>query len=216
MRNIASTAAVLTAALTLVAAARCAHAPTGTSASGTTASNAATSKKVSPADEAFFRAAYSDARAELSIGHMAQQKGTTSHVKQLGQKLVSDSTRQLTHLKNLASKNGITLPTALETRNEASVSHLSHVTGQIFDRDFLTHVRQREQAVLSDLQREDKVGTNPGVRSYAANELATVRSQIDAARRVGVTAPQKGVAEPQKAPPKSGTTAPQPTPKGGR
>jgi putative membrane protein len=202
MRNIRSAAAGLFVAVSIAAVSGCARTSTrgGTSSAPTTGATEAQAgpNKISATDEKFFRDAYSDARAELVIGQMAERKGTTPQVKDLGRKLVTDSTRQQGDLKNLASKNHISLLTSLEARDQAAVSHLRKATGQTFDRDFLTHVRLREQAVLNDMQQENKAGTNPELKSYASTELSTVRAQVDQARSIGVAAPQKGVTAPQK------------------
>jgi putative membrane protein len=148
-------------------------------------------ERVSSTDARFFRDAYSDASAELTIGRMAEHKGTTPEVRQLGRKLAVDSTRQLTDLRDIAAANRLGLPTALEPKDADAVSHLSAVTGRTFDRDFLVHVRLREQAVLPALKREDEHGRNADLREYAGSELPTVRAQIDRARAVGVTSRQK-------------------------
>jgi putative membrane protein len=147
--------------------------------------------RVASTDAKFFREAYSDASAQLTLGRMAEQKGGTAEIRQLGRKLAGDSTRQLTDLRDIAAENHLALPTALEPRDADAVSHLSAVTGRAFDRDFLAHVRLREQAVLPELKREDEHGKNPDLREYAGSEMSTVRAQVNRARAVGVTAPQK-------------------------
>jgi putative membrane protein len=155
-----------------------------------------TAKKLSPADDAFFRRAYSDASAGLTIGQMAQHKGTSAHVKQIGQKLVSDSMRQLKDLNDFAASNGVSLPTMLEAGDQAAVSRLSVASGRTFDRDFLTHVGQRDQSLLSALRGEQRSGGNAGLKAYAGREVNVVRAQADQAR--GAMAPQRGVTAPQR------------------
>lgn len=155
-------------------------------------------KKLSSADHQFFRNAYSDATAEAAIGEMAARKGTSPQIQQLGQKLAADSSRQLSDLKSVAQKNGITLPTGMEKSDQREVSRLSNLQGTAFDHAFLSHVRSREQRVLGEMQREAKAGKNADLKSYANGEVAVVRGHVDEARNIGVTAPQPPATKQQR------------------
>jgi predicted outer membrane protein len=206
MRGIQRAAAALLVGTSLLAAGACTHTTTIPSSRTSSVRGApqttgvterqGTARRLSAADDAFFRRAYSDASAGLVIGHLAQQRGASVHVRRLGQQLVSDSTHQLKDLKDFAATNGVGLPATLEPADQAAVSRLSVVTGRTFDRDFLTHVQQREQSLLSALRGEEKSGANAGLRSYANRQVTVVRAQADRAR--GVTAPQRGVTAPQR------------------
>lgn len=158
----------------------------------------ATGKKLSAEDHKFFRDAYSDATAEAAIGEMASKKGTSAQIQQLGQKLASDSSRQLSDLKDFAQKNGVQVPTGMESQYQTEVARLSKLEGRSFDQAFLSHVRSREQKVLTEMQKEAKSGKNADLKSYAKNEQSTVRSHVDQARSIGVTAPQPPATKQQQ------------------
>lgn len=239
MRIIRSTAAAaLVVATSLVGAGAWAHGNTGTTSGSTTtqqtqkgqtsqqgqagATHKGTqkgvteqqgNKKLSTADHQFFRDAYSDATAETAIGEMAARKGTSAQIQQLGQKLAADSTRQLSDLKGVAQKNGITLPTGMEKSYQDEVARLSKLEGAAFDHAFLSHVRAREQRVLGEMQREAKAGKNADLKSYANGEVAVVRSHVDEARNIGVTAPQPPATKQQLQQEKKGQQQQQGQPK---
>ncbi len=203
MRTIRTTAAALLVGTCLLGASACAHtthaaAPLAGTEPGMVTQAQGTARRLSAADDAFFRTAYSDASAGLTIGRMAQQKGTSAEVKRLGQKLVGDSSRQLADLQRLAAGRNLALPGALQRSEQDAVSGLSNASGADFDRAFLAHLRERDHAILSELRREEKAGADPGLKSYARSEVPVVSAQIDQARGVGAAEPQKGVTAPHK------------------
>lgn len=234
MRIIRSTAAAaLVVATSLVGAGAWAHGNTGTTSGSTTTQQTqkgqtsqqgqagAThkgvteqqgNKKLSTADHKFFRDAYSDATAETAIGEMAARRGTSAKIQDLGQKLAADSSRQLSDLKGVAQKIGIPLPTGMEKSYQGEVARLSRLQGPAFDHAFLAHVASREQRVLGEMEREAKAGKNADLKSYANGEVAVVRSHVDQARSIGVTAPQPPATKQQQQENK-GQTQPQGQPK---
>jgi putative membrane protein len=146
---------------------------------------------LSAVDRKFLRDAYGAATADLSLGRLASQKGTTRRVKQVGHRLVAGAARQQADLETLASQSGLELPTQPGKEDQATLSQLSGLTGRAFDRQVLIAVRGHEEALLGQLQHQRNEGTNPDLTAYAKREMATVRAQLAATRGLGVTAQKK-------------------------
>src|SRR5689334_19922628 len=65
---------------------------------------------LSAADREFASKAAQGGMAEVQMGNLAQQQGSTDGVKDYGRKLVQDHTRMNNDLKEIAARENITLP----------------------------------------------------------------------------------------------------------
>jgi putative membrane protein len=195
MRNIRSAIGALALAAGLLAGTSAWAHDTTTSSTGTTTK---TQGSLSGADKRFLRQAYGSATAELQIGQLASERGSTDAVKGLGKKIVDDESRQLAALKGIIEKNNLEVPKP-EVRLGWEVRRLSRLHGPTFDKAFLAHERAHELAMLTEFQQESKAGKNADLQTYAGSQITVLRSHIDQARNVGVTSAQpKTSPQPKK------------------
>jgi putative membrane protein len=91
-----------------------------TSSQGT--SKQATSKeaKTPRGDQRFVKEVLGDGMAEVQLGQLAQQRGSSDAVKQFGQRMATDHGKAGDELKQLASQKGIEAPTALDRSSEVA------------------------------------------------------------------------------------------------
>src|SRR5262249_32671391 len=75
--------------------------------------------------------------AEVQLGQMAAEKASDADVKAFGQRMVGDHTKVNDDLKTIASKQGIDLPTSLDSKHKAMVDRLSKLSGSEFDRAYV-------------------------------------------------------------------------------
>ena len=71
------------------------------------------SSNLSAADQDFATKAAQGGMAEVELGKLARDRGATAHVKNYGKMLGDDHTRMNNELKDIASWENITLPTAV-------------------------------------------------------------------------------------------------------
>jgi putative membrane protein len=71
------------------------------------------------ADQKFVHDAAIGGMAEVELGHLAQQKGSSEQVKSIGEKMVTDHGKANDELKSLAASKNITLPTAIDATHKA-------------------------------------------------------------------------------------------------
>lgn len=94
-------------------------------------------------------------RMEIDAGKMAQDKGASQAVRDLGQTLERDHQAADDQLKDYAGKNKLNVdaavPSSVSTdlqRTEEEMDHLQKVSGAVFDRQFATDmVRDHEKAI---------------------------------------------------------------------
>jgi putative membrane protein len=214
MRIIRSTAAALVVAASLVGASAWAHGDAGAGGPGPTKGSTSTQgtphheqavqnpARLKAADQHFLTEAYDHATEQLAIGELATRQGKSDQVKKIGQQIVTDETSALKKLGKVAEKNSLTLPKAPPAQDMATVSRLAKLEGKQFDDAFLAQVRARDNHALSSFQQESKHGKNDDLKTYASDQLAVIRGQLDQLK-MGVTAPQPK-------PPAKGTTEKQP------
>jgi putative membrane protein len=70
-------------------------------------------------DKKFAKDAALGGMAEVQLGKLATQKASRDDIKQFGQKMVDDHTKANDQLKELASKENIPIPDALDSKHQA-------------------------------------------------------------------------------------------------
>jgi putative membrane protein len=70
-------------------------------------------------DKKFAKDAALGGMAEVELGKLATQKASRDDIKQFGQKMVDDHTKANDQLKELASKENIPIPDALDSKHQA-------------------------------------------------------------------------------------------------
>src|SRR5690349_5799966 len=97
------------------------------------ADKTSSTEKTSVADRTFVEKAASGGMAEVKMGKLAVDKGTSPTVKQFGQKMVDDHSKANDELKSIASKKNLTLPTEVDSKHQAAYDKLAKLSGSDFD-----------------------------------------------------------------------------------
>jgi len=120
--------------------------------------------------------------AEVELGKMAKDKGSSDTVKQFGQKMVDDHTKVNDDLKSMAKKKNIDLPSALDAKHQAVVDRLSKLSGAEFDRAYSAEMVKDHQEDVKEFQKEANSATDPDVKSFASSNLPTLEEHLKMAR----------------------------------
>ena len=140
------------------------------------------SANLSAADREFMMNAAKDGMAEVQMGRLAQQKGSTDAVKNYGNKLVEDHHAANDELKQLAGDLGVTLPDEVDQKHKAELDRLSNLSGQRFERAFMRHAVQAHKKDVAAFQREANQGQDPSVKAFASKHLPTLREHLEMAQ----------------------------------
>lgn len=112
--------------------------------------------------------------AEVQLGQLAQQKGSTSDIKELGQKMASDHTQINQKLMvPVAKRLGASQPKGPSKKEKKAIQKLQSLSGQQFDTAYIQLIDKDHQKDLKDSQEEAQSTQNPMVKQ-AAQESATV------------------------------------------
>lgn len=152
-----------------------ASAPAG---AGTSAATASAGAKVSRGDRNFFVTAAEDGMAEVELGKLAQQKGSSEQVKSFGGQMVTDHTKAGDELKALAGSKGVTLPST-PGKHQKEIDKLAKKSGADFDRDYARHMVDAHKKAVSLFQKTAKSGDDADVKGFAGKTLPTLQQHLE-------------------------------------
>ena len=148
-----------------------------------------------PADQAFVRKAAEGGMAEVELGKLAQEKGSSADVKTFGQRMVDDHSKANDELKSIAQSKNITLPTNLNAKDKALRGRLEKLSGPAFDRAYMQAMVKDHRADVNEFRHESKAGADADVKAFAAKTLPTLEDHLklaqDANRAVGTSGTMK-------------------------
>jgi len=147
---------------------------------------------LSSSDQTFAKKAAQGGMAEVQLGQLAANKGTSQKVKDFGQRMVDDHSKANDQLKSIAAKDNITLPTDVAPPDKQLMNRLNGLSGADFDKAYMTAMVKDHHTDIALFQREANGGTDSDLKSFAANTLPTLQQHLqlakDAASSVGAMA----------------------------
>lgn len=164
-----------------------------TSASSDTASNTGSrTSSLTSKDQKFVREAAQGGLAEVELGKLAAEKASSDQVKKFGQRMADDHSKANDELKELASKNGIQLPTDLDSKDKALKDRLSKMSGSDFDKAYMQSMVKDHKKDVADFRKESTSGSNNDVKQFATQTLPTLEEHLKQAQSISPSAGTTG------------------------
>jgi putative membrane protein len=126
--------------------------------------------------------------AEVELGKLAAEKGSTDEVKKFGQRMVDDHSKAGDQLKQIASEKGITVPQQLSAKDRALKDRLSKLSGEDFDKAYMSDMVKDHTQDVADFQRESNAGTDSDIKDFAAKTLPTLQDHLRQAKEIAPSA----------------------------
>jgi len=146
-------------------------------------STASAAGSVSTQDEQYLQKSVAGDLFEIEGGQLAQQRGQSAEVKQLGARLASDHTTSLKDTRELAKQLGVTVPTQPDARMKSMLNQLAAASGAAFDHVYSQGEVSDHQEDISDATKEVNQGSNSKVKQDASHELPILRTHLALARQ---------------------------------
>jgi predicted outer membrane protein len=160
---------------------------TGGSASGQTAAAgaAASGAKLSSGDAAILKDMAMADMAEVEGGKLAQSKGQSAEVKAFGQQMIDDHSANLTEVKALADKHGVTLPTEPDAKHKAMAAKLEKMSGADFDKAYMKQAGvQDHKTVHAKLMAAAKKAKDADVKALVEKTAPVVAQHLKSAQQM--------------------------------
>jgi putative membrane protein len=155
-------------------------APAPTASATTTKASAETTM----ADTKFLKQAAQGGMAEVALGQLAMQNGSSSEVKNFGQRMVNDHSKANDQLRQLASEKHIDLPQHLSAKDKATQESLEKLSGKQFDDTYMKDMVTDHKKDVSDFQRESKTARDPEIKKFASQTLPTLKAHLKQAESI--------------------------------
>jgi putative membrane protein len=149
-----------------------------------TANQGTKSGALSNQDQKFVMDAAQGGMMEVEAGRIAAQKAASADVKAFGQRMVTDHSQANTKLMQVATDKGLTVPKELKADHRQHVDQLSRLSGAELDRMYLSHMVKDHEKDVANFEKQSKSGTDPAVRSFAAQTLPTLREHLRMVREL--------------------------------
>ena len=156
------------------------NSPTPSSQSSKAKPSASTGSAKS--DHAFVMKAAQGGLAEVELGQLAVQKASNPDVKAFGQKMVDDHTKANDQLKQVATQKNIAIPTEPAAKDKAEKDRLSKLSGDAFDKAYMSHMVSDHKKDVAEFQREANSGKDDAVKNFAQQTLPTLQSHLQMAQ----------------------------------
>jgi putative membrane protein len=157
----------------------------------------ATAAKSRPVGDAHFaKEAAQGGMAEVKLGQLAEEKGSNDTVKSFGKRMVEDHSKAGDKLKEVASRESITLPTDISAKDQATYDRLAKLNGAAFDRAYARDMVKDHETDVAAFQKEANAGKDDSLKSFASETLPTLQDHLkqakDMMKTVGGTTAAKG------------------------
>ena len=147
-------------------------------------------------DKIFLRKAAQGGMAEVKLGQLAAQKGSSEDVRAFGQRMVDDHTKLNNDMAPVADSMGVRLPKDLSKEDQAEYDKLSSLSGNDFDMEYLSFMVKDHHKDLREFRQEAARTTDPTLQTAVANATKVIHEHtvmVDKlAREKGIPVPQRG------------------------
>jgi len=130
-------------------------------------------------DVAFAIKAAQGGLAEVKLGRLAAEKGSSPDVKAFGQQMVDDHSQANERLKSLATSEAMTLPADVDGQQQSTYEGLSKLSGAEFDSAYVKHMVMDHEADVKAFEREAQRGTDEKIKSFASQTLPVLQGHLE-------------------------------------
>lgn len=118
-------------------------------------------------------------REQISMGQLAQQKGNTSHVKELGKMMEDEHTKSLAALTALALTKNISLPASQTENGKDAYKKLTEKSGNDFGKEYSNLMVFDHKDAIVMFEKASTDCTDPDIRAWALATLPILRKHLD-------------------------------------
>lgn len=135
-------------------------------------------------DKAFVKDALQGGMAEVQLGQLAAQKGSSEDVKQFGQKMVDDHTKLGTSMSEVAQQVGVKPPDGLSKKDKQLLAKLQGLSGPQFDDAYIKAMLKDHKKDESAFKMEAEQAQNPAIRQVAQQGEQVVASHLQMIQQI--------------------------------
>jgi len=123
---------------------------------------------------------------EIASGRLAQEKGSSTGVRNFGEQLVEEHTKSSNEMKAALAnvRPPIPLPSAPPAELQAKLQALQGLSGEAFDRQFIVDQIASHQQTLAAVNGYIASGDNPALRDWARKTTGVIQKHLQQLNRM--------------------------------
>jgi len=135
-------------------------------------------------DKKFVEKAANDGMMEVAAGKVAQTNANNDAVKRFGARMVEDHSKANHELMRIAEEHDVKLEGELHGAPKEHYDRLAAFKGDKFDREYVSQMVKDHEEDVSDFEKEAKHGDDSQLRSFAEQQLPTLREHLKMAKEL--------------------------------
>ncbi len=137
-----------------------------------------------PADKDFLAFAAQTDMTEAHFGQLAQDQSSNQNVKDFGQMLIQDHTKDYNTISAMALKMGTEVPKGINDEHMKLITPVAKLKGKSFDRHFLATMIKGHEKAISMFKKEADTADNAQLKAYATATLPTLEKHLQSAQQL--------------------------------
>ncbi len=117
--------------------------------------------------------------SEVKLGKLAESKGMSKEVRELGTMMVTDHQKAYDDMAALAKKKNISVPSDASDKSQKDYANLSEKKGSDFDKDYADAMVSGHKDAIDKFEKESKEATDADIQAWATNMLPSLRMHLD-------------------------------------
>ena len=139
--------------------------------------------KLTADDRQFVAQAAEGGMVEVQLGQLAQEKGQSEAVKQLGQTLVNDHQQANQQLQSIAQAKQIDIPSSLDQQHQQKISQLQSKSGAAFDHAFIQEVIKDHTKDVAEFRTQSNKTQDSALKDFTSSTLPTLENHLQLAKQ---------------------------------
>jgi putative membrane protein len=132
----------------------------------------------------FMTTAAQGGMAEVQLGRLAAERGSSEAVKQFGQHMVMDHSKANQELTTLAQRKNVSLPQEVNSDQKSEADKLAKLSGADFDKEYIDYMVKDHEEDAKEFQEQSKEGKDADVKAFAAKTLPVIQGHLKMAQEI--------------------------------
>ncbi len=132
-------------------------------------------------DKTFADKAAAGGMAEVKLSKLAMDKADSTEVRQFARKMVVDHSKAGEELKQIAEKQSIPLPSAMDEQHQKLYDKLARMSGPAFDKEYMHAMAVDHDDAVKLFSEQARNGNDPELKSFAMKTLPVIEKHDDMA-----------------------------------
>jgi putative membrane protein len=115
---------------------------------------------------------------KISLGQLAQQKGSSTHVKALGKMMEEGHTKNFAELKVLAQSKSVSIPHSITEDSRETYEELDEKTGNDFGKAYSDMMVDHHEDAIELFEKTSRESEDSEIRNWATNKLPGLKTHL--------------------------------------